>query len=59
MPVLSTNQWRTACIVTASVTAFLLAQPEGVLPMWAKVIVGCVNVAVAAVINPPQKEEND
>ena len=54
MPTFSTRQWRTFCIVTASVTAFLLAQPEGVLPMWGKVIVGCLNVAVAAIINPPQ-----
>lgn len=56
MPTLSTVQWRTLCVVTAAVTAFLLAQPDGTLPLWAKVVVGCVNVGVAAILNPPTRD---
>lgn len=52
---MTTNQWRTLCVVTAAVTSFILAQPDGTIPLWAKVIVGCVNVGVAAILNPPQK----
>lgn len=56
MPTLSTAQWRTLCVVTAAVTAFLLAQPDGALPLWGKLVVGCINVAVAAIINPATKD---
>ena len=56
MPTLTSTQWRTFTIVVAAVTAFLLAQPDGTLPLWAKLIVGAINVAMAAIINPRQPD---
>ena len=59
MPTLSAAQWRTITTVVAAVTVFLLAQPEGTIPTWAKVILGCVNVAMAAILNPPQPDKGE
>ena len=57
MPTLSAAQWRTLTVVTASVTVFLLAQPEVQKYPWAMVLLGALNVAVAAIINPPQNAD--
>lgn len=47
----SENQARVAIAVAAAVVAYLLAQPDVVLPPIAKVILGAVSVALA-VVNP-------
>jgi len=51
MPAISENQIRVLLAAIAAVCAFLLVQPDVVLPPWAKVIVGAIIVALA-VLNP-------
>jgi uncharacterized membrane-anchored protein len=51
MPAITETQIRVVLAAIAAVCAFLLVQPDVVLPPWAKVIVGAVIVALA-VINP-------
>ena len=48
MPALTENQWRSVFIVAAAVVSYLLVQEDVPIEGWAKVLLGAVNVALAA-----------
>jgi len=54
MPTLSAAQWRTFTIVVAAVTVYLISQPQVQDYPWLMVFLGALNVAMSAIINPPQ-----